>query len=495
MADNNLAALLANAADTKADFNFGRLNKSYWEGLDEAYKRRTQDAFQQGVPRDANGDVNWPAVSATLLEKGGVGAATPSIEGGKLTVQEGIRQQIRKNAIKAFSENPDEETPTAPPRSVSPSLASSGAQPTEGRPVPANDPTMTIPPRQVAAANAPPPPQQTQLPAPPPVPPYVPRPVQTVPQPLQPAPQMPPPQVAPPQASVSQAAPNYVVADRFAGTLPATAGAATDPTLGGLVPKGRPVDAHLRMLTQLAADNAASGVRDAAKPYLDRIDAIQKAIGQYRESGLKERQSIVEPAVKVAIDRVGESQKKADAIADGIVVSHDLLAQLDTKSGIFSGQWANQKLTLAKIGQAVNLNIAPEQITNTEAFSALVGKKVAQTVKSFGSGTSITDGDRKYAAKMEAGDITLDDTSIRRILNITDKINRGIIDKHNKGVADLVRSRPELRDLAPNLTVDMPAQRLSRYNTPAELAAAIKAGTVKSGQTIINGDGNEMVIH
>jgi hypothetical protein len=36
MAD--ITQLLANAADTKADFDFGKLNKSYWDGKDQFAK-------------------------------------------------------------------------------------------------------------------------------------------------------------------------------------------------------------------------------------------------------------------------------------------------------------------------------------------------------------------------------------------------------------------------------------------------------------------------
>jgi hypothetical protein len=385
----------------------------------------------------------------------------------------GIRAGLQGMAGNAFPA-PGQEG--AQSRSVSPSLSSSGAQPTEPKAVPANDPTMTISPRQVAAANAPqPPPQQAQLPAPPPVPPYVPRPVQTVPiAPQQAAQQipLPPPRPPMPQAPIQQAQPQVnPIANPQPPVpqppvpqppIPQPAIGAITPEIeaglhaSGLVPEGRSVADHVALLSRYGQLAQSTGVRDAGKVYLDRLDQIAKAIGDYRGAGLKERQSVIEPAVKMAIDRLGESQKKTDAIADGITVSHDLMAQLDSKSGIFSGQWATQKLWMAKVAQALNITGVDPRTTNTEAFSALVGKKVAQTVKSFGSGTSITNQDREYAAKMEAGDIKLDETSMRRILQITDKINRGIIDKHNQQVDALVRSRPELANMAQTMKVDTP---------------------------------------
>jgi hypothetical protein len=79
MADNNLAALLANAAQTNANFDFGSLNKSYWQGLDEAYKRRTQDAFLNAQSDasllDDKGQLDPSKVFSRAVQVGGVPAA------------------------------------------------------------------------------------------------------------------------------------------------------------------------------------------------------------------------------------------------------------------------------------------------------------------------------------------------------------------------------------------------------------------------------------
>ena len=45
---------------------------------------------------------------------------------------------------------------------------------------------------------------------------------------------------------------------------------------------------------------------------------------------------------------------------------------------------------------------------------------------------------------------------MRRILEITDKINRGIIDKHNQQVDQIVKSRPELAHLSQSMKVEQP---------------------------------------
>jgi hypothetical protein len=289
MADNSLAALLAGAAKTNANFNFEDLNKSYWQGLDEAYKQKERNLFAGGVPMKGN-EVDWDKVSSAALQTGGIPALGTLTTLQKVMTDMGIRSGLQGMAGNAFPA-PGQEG--AQSRSVSPSLSSSSAQPTEPKAVPANDPTMTISPRQVAAANAPqPPPQQAQLPAPPPVPPYVPRPVQTVPiAPQQAAPQIPMPPQRPmiPQAPVQQAQPQVnPIANPQPPVpqppIPQPQVGALSPEIeaglraSGLVPAGRSVADHVALLSRYGQLAQSTGVRDAGKTYLDRLDQIAKFI-------------------------------------------------------------------------------------------------------------------------------------------------------------------------------------------------------------------------
>lgn len=473
MADN-LNTLIAQGP---GKFDFAALAdpvKGYWEGLDQRNKQESRDLFKGGLPKDAAGNVDWNKVNEVVLQQGGAPAA---IEVGKLQNQRDLQTALQKMGTGVFGGGGASEQPTSTvlppstsrniplpdaqdnPRSspgdfgggatiMGMALArskgdagraqqmadllskSTGIHPDE----PLNDPAK----REVVIKAAPAVwgGQQAQggPAAPQPAPPMSPAPAQA----------------APPGAPQMQSA-----------SVP---GAAGGIDIGGLSERDLP------RLRQAAALAASSGVRDAGKVYIDAIDAIQKRALVEREAQIKERMGTVEPQVKQVIERVGKSQDKADSTADGILVSHDLMAQLDAKAGIFSGQWAKEKLALAKVGKAIGLDLAPEQIANTEAFSALVGKKVAQTVRAFGSGTSITNQDREYAEKMEAGNIKLDETSIRRILTITDKINRGIIDKHNQAVDSLIRSRPALRDLRDTMIVEQPPAYKRTQAAPAPAA-------------------------
>jgi hypothetical protein len=70
MAD--ISQLLANAAQTNADFDLGKINKSYWEGQDQYAKNQLRDAFKDGVPTDANGQPDFGAMAKVLFQKGGL---------------------------------------------------------------------------------------------------------------------------------------------------------------------------------------------------------------------------------------------------------------------------------------------------------------------------------------------------------------------------------------------------------------------------------------
>src|SRR5262245_59345103 len=80
----DIAALLAGAAKTNANFNFDEIGKAYWAGLEEAYKQKQRNLFKEGAPTDAAGNVDWNAVGAQALQAGGVPALGEALKTGTL---------------------------------------------------------------------------------------------------------------------------------------------------------------------------------------------------------------------------------------------------------------------------------------------------------------------------------------------------------------------------------------------------------------------------
>lgn len=171
--------------------------------------------------------------------------------------------------------------------------------------------------------------------------------------------------------------------------------------------------------------------------------------------------------------RLAEGMDSANSAADAIRSSSDLRAQLDAKGGIFSGQWAENKLALAKLSSFLGKDLDP-RVTNTETFKSAVGQQVAALVKNFGSGTSITNQDREYAEKMAAGDIKLDETSIRRTFDILEKMNRYKIEHHNEMVGKVAKGAPAGAELLDAYRVDAPAFYKRAEPEPAAPAPGAK---------------------
>jgi hypothetical protein len=148
---------------------------------------------------------------------------------------------------------------------------------------------------------------------------------------------------------------------------------------------------------------------------------------------------------------------------------------LDKPGGIINGAFADKRLFLAKAANLLGVPNA-EKINNTEAYGAAIGQRVASMVKAFGSGTAISDGDRRFAAAMAGGNIELDEKSMRRILDIGEKAARGKIDYHNTFVDKVVNANEGLKSARDTFIVKTP-DAYQKASDPYEKArAAIASG-------------------
>jgi hypothetical protein len=133
------------------------------------------------------------------------------------------------------------------------------------------------------------------------------------------------------------------------------------------------------------------------------------------------------------------SRTMAKDAAQSIETNKEARALLD--AGLFAGAGSDRVTAIAKIGNALNLTgrNTQETVANTEAYLTTVAQNVGRLIKQFGSGTGLSDNDRNYAAEMAAGRQTLDETSIRKILDINDRAGMNVIKTHNRNVADVPR--------------------------------------------------------
>jgi hypothetical protein len=127
-------------------------------------------------------------------------------------------------------------------------------------------------------------------------------------------------------------------------------------------------------------------------------------------------------------------QGAVDAVAS-LKSSDEARKLLD--SGVITGAGADWIVGAGKALQTMGFNVAEDPIANTEAFAATRAQEVGRIIKLFGAGTGLSDADREFAAKAAAGQITLNEKSIRRILDINDIAAKNVIELFNKDAGQI----------------------------------------------------------
>jgi hypothetical protein len=159
-------------------------------------------------------------------------------------------------------------------------------------------------------------------------------------------------------------------------------------------------------------------------------------------------------------------RKQAGALIESKSVAEDAASIMETaqigksllNKGVITGFGSN---FLTSFGSALNsagITLATDAVANTQAYSAAMAQNVAKIIKQFGAGTGLSDADREYAQKMAGGDISLTEQSLRKIINISEKLATNTISRHNKKAAGIKTNIP--------LTVDLPV-------VPADTASKV----------------------
>jgi hypothetical protein len=165
-------------------------------------------------------------------------------------------------------------------------------------------------------------------------------------------------------------------------------------------------------------------------------------------------------ATKVAEEdvKLRDSALAAPAQLDTIQQTKSLLEQ----GRIFTGKFANEKLALAAAGQALGVTGADtnEVVANTERLFANRAKATLDNVRNsgLGAGQGFTDRDREFLEKAVLGNISFTAESLKRQLEIEEKVARGSVTKWNSRFKQLPKSTVEATGITP---VDIAAPRLA----------------------------------
>jgi hypothetical protein len=184
------------------------------------------------------------------------------------------------------------------------------------------------------------------------------------------------------------------------------------------------------------------------------------------------------------MDDLFKSKETAQAAADAIPALQE--AKDAVTAGMFTGAGADWKLKGAKVINALGGNVRPEEIANTEIFGAQMGRQVLGLVKNLGAGSGISNADRDYAAMVAGGNISLDEKSILRLIDIGDRAAKASVIAHNSK-AERVMAQPEAKGIPYDLTVKAPA-----ISDPFPKQ---QVGQFEEGQTARNPQTGQVIIY
>lgn len=153
-------------------------------------------------------------------------------------------------------------------------------------------------------------------------------------------------------------------------------------------------------------------------------DSFQKEFGKTGAEKLFEEQTAAQDALASL-----ESSKVAKKLLD---------------DGLITGFGANFKVGMGKALQASGFDVAEDAIANTEAYVGQRAQEVGRIIKLFGAGTGLSDADRQFATKAAAGEITMTEPSIRRLLKIQEEASRNVIKRFNDKANRVLDKNPNL---------------------------------------------------
>lgn len=190
-------------------------------------------------------------------------------------------------------------------------------------------------------------------------------------------------------------------------------------------------------------------------------------------------QNATNPILEGLSTQFAKSREDAQGAADTVRSLHSARQQLE--GGIIAGAGADQRLALQKVGALLGV-ADPSSIVNTETFRTQLKPVVLSTVKGLGAGSGISNADRDFALEAVGGSINLDEKTISRVLDITERAARAKIDRFNKQSQKMLETQPTLSAVLPMMTVDQPEEYQPQAPNSG-IAAPVNGGGVIPGST------------
>ena len=143
---------------------------------------------------------------------------------------------------------------------------------------------------------------------------------------------------------------------------------------------------------------------------------------------------------KQVFDAIEADAKEARSAVSGLQAIQDARKAI-SGGGIF-GAGADARLGLQKVGALLGVT-DPKTIQNTETFRAAIAPQVSAVLKATVGTSQISNTDREFAEKAAGGSITLDEGSVKRLLDIMEKASRGRVSAYQKRLDTVYPDSPE----------------------------------------------------
>ena len=169
-------------------------------------------------------------------------------------------------------------------------------------------------------------------------------------------------------------------------------------------------------------------------------------------------------------------QKAQDAIQS---MRSDIDSERLMDDGIIAGIGANFLIGAGKALSRLGFHKFDDPIANTEAYVSQKGNQVAQVIKAFGSGTGLSDADRKYAERIAGGDITVSEGALRYISDINNRRRASLINEVND---QLKKIPPEYRVFMEDLEVPVGYEKPSTNNVIGRIKKLASFNRVVEGE-------------
>ena len=104
-------------------------------------------------------------------------------------------------------------------------------------------------------------------------------------------------------------------------------------------------------------------------------------------------------------------------------------AEKALQDGAITGFGADVRLSAAKLGALMGIT-DPAIIANTETFRAAIAPQVAAMIKATVGSAQLSNADREFAEKAAGGNISLDETTITRLLDIMTRASEAAVKSH-----------------------------------------------------------------